>query len=365
MSANTHYSESLSNAQVRDFAKRVLRWFDQHGRKNLPWQQDINPYRVWVSEIMLQQTQVATVIPYFERFMERFPAVEDLAQADTDQVLHLWTGLGYYARARNLHKAAKQVCESHSGEFPASVDGLESLPGIGRSTAGAIASLAMNIRAAILDGNVKRVLTRYLAISGWPEQSKVKSQLWDVAESLTPNKRVADYTQAMMDLGATVCTRSKPRCENCPLKSDCSALLKGEIANFPGKKPRKALPVKTTTMLIVSDRQKRVLLEKRPSQGIWGSLYSFPETDGSTKAISSVLPGLLDIEHAPSPMADIRHTFSHYHLDISPVRYSSTQTSLAIADSDRWLWYPLDHSLQVGLAAPVKKLLNQLAEEQD
>lgn len=351
--------------QAENFASRVLSWFDRHGRKNLPWQQDISPYRVWVSEIMLQQTQVATVIPYFERFMSRFPTVQALASADIDQVLHLWTGLGYYARARNLHKAAQLICSNHQGEFPASVEQLEALPGIGRSTAGAIAALSMQLRAPILDGNVKRVLARYFAIAGWPEQSAIKKTFWDIAERLTPQQRVADYTQAMMDLGATVCVRGKPDCTVCPLHEDCRARVENSIANFPGRKPRKTLPVKATTMLVVQDSKNRVLLEKRPPQGIWGSLYSFPEmTEDSESAARQVLPQLNQLDRTRPILEPLRHTFSHYHLDISPVRYRTHEQIGAVADSDRWLWYPLDHSLQVGLAAPVKKLLNRLAEEQ-
>jgi len=342
------------------FAGQVLHWFDQHGRKDLPWQQNPSPYRVWVSEIMLQQTQVATVIFYYQRFMARFPTVADLAAADEDQVLHLWTGLGYYARARNLHKAAKQLVSEFAGAFPESVESLESLPGIGRSTAGAIAALAMNIRAPILDGNVKRVLTRYLAVEGWPEQTAIKKQLWEVADTLTPEARVADYTQAMMDLGATVCTRSRPACDSCPLRADCLAHGQGLTDQIPGKKPRKTLPVKTTAMLIFRDADNRVLLEKRPPSGIWGSLFSFPETE---EVGSESIPGFLSVapqQHDPMPA--LRHTFSHYHLDIQPLLFTIPDTTELVADSDRWLWYPLDHSLQVGLAAPVKKLMSRLPD---
>lgn len=356
----------VTGKQRKNFAPRVLRWFDQHGRKDLPWQHDLTPYRVWVSEIMLQQTQVATVIPYFERFMASFPDVRSLGDAPEDQVLHLWTGLGYYARARNLHKAAKQVCEHHGGKFPASVEALEELPGIGRSTAGAIAALAMDVHAPILDGNVKRVLARFFAIEGWPEQSAVKKQLWEIAEQLTPEDRVAAYTQAMMDLGATVCTRSKPLCTECPLHEDCAALASDNIASYPGKKPRKKLPVRTTTMLVVCDTDNRVLLEKRPPQGIWGSLYSLPElNEASESTARDILPTPVTLNSQETALPAIRHTFSHYHLDISPIRYRTNSKTDAIADSDRWLWYPLDHSLQVGLAAPVKKLLTRLAEEQN
>lgn len=356
----------ITGRQRKDFAPRVLRWFDQHGRKDLPWQHDITPYRVWVSEIMLQQTQVATVIPYFERFMASFPDVQSLADAPEDKVLHLWTGLGYYARARNLHKAAKQVCDNHDGEFPASVEALEELPGIGRSTAGAIVALSMDVHAPILDGNVKRVLARFFAIEGWPEQSAVKKRLWEITEQLTPKKRVAAYTQAMMDLGAMVCTRSKPLCTECPLQEDCAALASDSIADFPGKKPRKKLPVRTTTMLVVCDADNRVLLEKRPPNGIWGSLYSLPElTEANGITAPDILPAPVALNPEETALPTIRHTFSHYHLEISPIRYRTSNKPDAIAESDRWLWYPLDHSLQVGLAAPVKKLLTRLAEDQN
>ena len=345
------------------FAQRLLTWFDQHGRHDLPWQTERTPYRVWISEIMLQQTQVSTVIPYFERFMDRFATLEDLARAETDQVLHLWTGLGYYARARNLHKASKAIVHTHGGSFPDSVEGLMELDGIGQSTAGAIAAISMGVRAPILDGNVKRVLARYHCIGGWPEQSSVKKQLWGVAESLTPYERIDDYTQAIMDLGATVCTRSKPSCQNCPFQEDCGALLQDRLNEFPGKKEKKALPIKSVAMFILQSPTGEVLLEKRPATGIWGSLYSLPETAGP-----SCMPKLLGAsigsgnENEGKELDTIRHSFSHYHLDITPVRIPTTKLD-EIAETDRWLWYPLDHSLEVGLAAPVKKLLSKLAEK--
>lgn len=344
---------------MTSFASRVLAWYSRNGRKQLPWQQDPSPYRVWVSEIMLQQTQVNTVIPYYQRFMQRFPAVEELASADIDQVLHLWTGLGYYARARNLHKASRSIVEFHQGILPASVETLNALPGIGRSTAGAIAALAMNIRAPILDGNVKRVLTRYYAVEGWPEQSRIKNQLWEIAESSTPYKQVADYTQAMMDLGSMVCTRSKPNCAACPLSSDCKALNGDCINRFPTRKPQKVLPIKSVTMYVIQNDAGEVLLEKRPPSGIWGALYSLPESESNTSTpdISHVSVSLA----GDSKMDPIRHSFSHFHLDITPIKLRGLQKPDEVADSDRWLWYPLDHSLEVGLAAPVKKLLTVLA----
>ncbi len=343
---------------MTSFSDKVLHWFSAQGRHDLPWQQDPSPYRVWISEIMLQQTQVATVIPYYQRFMQRFPSVEALATADTDRVLHLWTGLGHYARARNLHKTATHMEQEQGGEFPASVENLQQLAGIGRPTAGAIAALSMHIHAPILDGNVKRVLTRFHAIEGWPEQTRIKNQLWEIAEQLTPLARVADYTQAMMDLGATVCTRSAPSCECCPLQSDCKAFNEDCIANHPGKKPRKTLPVKSVAMFILQNEAGEVLLEKRPPEGIWGSLYSLPEGPIDSQPVSL---GHLQITNDGQKQLDpLRHTFSHYHLDISPIRMQARQKVDGIADSNRWLWYPLDHSLEVGLAAPVKKLLSQL-----
>lgn len=348
---------------MSDFAQRVLTWFDAHGRHDLPWQCDPSPYRVWVSEIMLQQTQVATVIPYFERFMARFPDLASLAAADVDQVLHLWTGLGYYARARNLHRAAREVLECHEGELPRDLEALQSLPGIGRSTAGAIASLAMSLRAPILDGNVKRVLTRVHAVGGWPERSAVKQELWQLAERLTPVDRVGDYTQAMMDLGATVCTRSRPACGDCPLADRCEARLSDRIADFPGRKPKKTLPVRAVEMFVIRSQEGEVLLEKRPDRGIWGGLYSLPERrideqPGSTNWRELSIPA-----QDGTRLESFRHSFTHYHLDITPVLPETWSLTEGVADSGRWLWYPLDHSREVGLAAPVKKLLATLPDQ--
>src|SRR5690606_34704110 len=262
--------EETVQVTPKQFQRAVLGWYDQHGRKDLPWQQQITPYRVWVSEIMLQQTQVSTVIPYFERFMHRFPDVQALARAPVDDVLHHWTGLGYYARARNLHKAAQKVAQEFAGEFPADIDALTSLPGVGRSTAGAIASLAMNLRAPILDGNVKRVLARFYAIDGYPGERAVEQQLWHHAENLTPHTRLREYTQVMMDLGATLCTRSKPRCDDCPLQKSCRAFADNSMHLYPGRKAKKALPTRRTWMLLLEDAEGRVLLEQRPPAGLWG-----------------------------------------------------------------------------------------------
>ena len=342
------------------FSTRVLEWFDQCGRKDLPWQQDISPYRVWVSEIMLQQTQVKTVIPYFERFMAAFADVRTLADAPEDTVLHLWTGLGYYARARNLHKAAKHVANVLDGHFPDTIEGLCDLPGVGRSTAGAIVSIAFGQRASILDGNVKRVLARYRRISGWPGQSAVHQRLWDVAEHYTPVERCADYTQAMMDLGATLCTRSSPTCTLCPLAADCQALANGDQRDYPGKKPRKVMPVKTTCFLIACSADGDVWLEKRPPSGIWGGLWCFPEVDDAQASGQRCLD-LWGIEPiAVAAQSGFRHTFSHYHLDITPIIVELGTTPHAVMEAPRQLWYNLSQPPQIGLAAPVASLLGTL-----
>lgn len=342
------------------FSQKVLDWFDQHGRKHLPWQQNINPYRVWISEIMLQQTQVTTVIPYFERFMESFPNVEALAQAGEDDVLHHWSGLGYYSRARNLHKAAKMVVDRFKGEFPQSVEGLTELPGIGRSTAGAIASISMNIRAPILDGNVKRVLARCFAISGWPGQSVVAKRLWELAEQLTPYERVADYSQVMMDLGAMVCTRTKPTCRLCPLQKECLAHKTGEETRYPESKPKKIKPERAVRMLIVVNQFGEVLLEKRPPTGIWGGLWGLPEipVDKELKSSAHNKVGLElgDFEE----WQPFRHTFSHYHLDITPVKTFAQTNSAIVNDGTRWHWFQPDQPSELGLPAPVQKLLKKL-----
>ncbi|NQX87855.1 MAG: A/G-specific adenine glycosylase [Halioglobus sp.] len=343
------------------FSTRVLAWFDQHGRKDLPWQQNTSPYRIWVSEIMLQQTQVNTVIPYFERFMARFPDVQALADAPEDEVLHLWTGLGYYARARNLHKAAREVTKMHGGQLPDTIEALCDLPGIGRSTAGAIASIAFGQRASILDGNVKRVLARYHRVAGWPGRASVDHQLWKMAERYTPDERCADYTQAIMDLGATHCTRRAPACDNCPLRDDCAGRLQGDQLRFPGKKPQKVLPVKSTCFLVARNREGQVWLEKRPTQGIWGGLWCFPE-------ISSPAQGRLrslDLWHTEPVREEVqdgfRHSFSHYHLDITPVVIDLDTSTPPVMETPGRLWYNLRKPPQIGLAAPVATLLKQLA----
>jgi A/G-specific adenine glycosylase len=338
-----------------------LDWFDQHGRRSLPWQQDISPYRVWLSEIMLQQTQVATVIPYFERFMVQFPTVEALASADEDEVLHLWTGLGYYARARNLHKTAKQVIAGHDGEFPNTLEGLTELPGIGRSTAGAILSIAFGQPAPILDGNVKRVLTRFHAITEWPGKTAVAKHLWELAAYYTPTERAADYAQVMMDLGAMICVRGKPKCDECPLSIHCLARQQGIEATLPISKPRKALPVRKVTLLVLVHGNK-VLLEKRPPTGIWGGLWSFPEKENAGQLAEICRQDFSCKLVSKETLGAFRHTFSHFHLDIQPVRVDVEPLRLVAMEADARIWYNLAALEKRGLAAPVKKLIELLKE---
>lgn len=343
------------------FSDRVLTWFDQHGRKDLPWQQDITPYRVWISEIMLQQTQVKTVIPYYQRFMQSFPNVEVLANAAQDEVLHHWSGLGYYNRAKNLHKTAQIIQQQFQGEFPQTVAELNQLPGIGRSTAGAIAAIAMGQHAAILDGNVKRVLARCFAVEGWPGQAKPLQQLWQLAEQYTPKHRTADYTQAMMDLGAMVCTRSKPDCQHCPLQNQCLALQQHRIAELPGKKPKKVLPIKQTHWLAVQHHNE-VMLYKRPATGIWPSLYGLPEFAEQDELHSFLAQHFTANSQPLKTLEGFRHSFSHYHLAIKASRILLDSKPLAVMEGEQVLWYNMQQPQDVGLAAPLKRILKQLAK---
>jgi len=343
------------------FQHHILAWFDQHGRKDLPWQKDLTPYRVWLSETMLQQTQVATVVPYFNTFIEKFPDIESLANAPADEVLHLWSGLGYYARARNLHKTAQLIAEQ--GRFPNTLDELTALPGIGLSTAGAILSIAFNKSHPILDGNVKRVLARFRAVSGWPGNSAVNKELWAISAKLTPIDRVADYTQAMMDLGATVCTRSKPACEACPLNAECLARRENNVSAYPTPKPAKTLPVKQVTLLLLSDADRRILLEKRPPTGIWGGLWSLPEFDSITEAHEWCMARNIHIADQQILTAR-RHTFSHYHLDYTSLLIQADNPINFVMEANRTVWYKAEQVNKLGLAAPIKQLLNNLIKEQ-
>jgi len=343
-----------------DFAARLLAWFDEHGRKDLPWQRDITPYRVWISEIMLQQTQVATVIPYFERFMASFPDVTTLADASEDAVLAHWSGLGYYARARNLHKAARLVRDEHGGAFPESFDAVVALPGIGRSTAGAILSIACGQRHPILDGNVKRVLARHAAVDGWPGTTRVADTLWSLADDLTPTGRVADYTQAIMDLGATLCTRNRPACADCPVAADCRAFAAGDVDRYPGRKPKREKPLRQTTMLLAVAGNE-LYLERRPASGIWGGLWSLPETDDDP--VRWCAERLAGEPAETTRWATLRHSFSHYDLDILPVVLRLDDASRKVHDNDDGQWVALDADPPGGIAAPVRKLIDVLRND--
>ena len=357
------------------FAQAVLTWYDKFGRKHLPWQQNKTLYGVWLSEVMLQQTQVATVIPYFERFVKTFPNLTALADAPLDEVLHLWTGLGYYARARNLHKAAQVMRDQYCGKFPTEFEQVLALPGVGRSTAGAILSSCLNAPYAILDGNVKRVLSRYFAVNGWPGEKKTEDRLWQLTGEVTPNAQVADFNQAMMDLGAMVCTRSKPKCGLCPLQSNCRANAEQNWQAYPGKKPKKALPERDSYFLLL-EKDGKVALEQRENAGLWGGLYCFPQFADKEELLAYLASnGIQQYQE----WAAFRHTFSHFHLDIYPIyaRFDD-QTNPEDVDRSDWkkvaekqnqyqsallsavkYWYDPQNPDPIGLATPVKNLLTQ------
>jgi A/G-specific adenine glycosylase len=346
--------------QAQQFAQVVLDWYQRYGRKTLPWQLDKTAYQVWLSEVMLQQTQVATVIPYFQRFMARFPNVRALAEAPLDEVLHLWTGLGYYARARNLHKAAQAIVAQHGGEFPTTFEEIHALPGIGRSTAGAVLSLALGQHYPILDGNVKRVLARCYAVEGWPGKKEVENRLWEISENVTPAKGVGQFNQAMMDLGAMVCTRSKPKCELCPLSLGCIAYAHHSWAKYPGKKPKQTLPEKTAYFLLLQHGE-RAWLEQRPAIGLWGGLFCFPQfSEREEMELWLQQRGLKN--NRREQLTAFRHTFSHFHLDIVPI-WLEMDAAGSSMDEGAGLWYNLAQPPSVGLAAPVDRLLQQLAKQ--
>lgn len=342
------------------FHERLLDWYDIHGRKDLPWQHDISPYHVWLSEIMLQQTQVSTVIPYYLRFITQYVDITSLASAKLDDILALWAGLGYYARARNLHKAANILVRQHKAEMPFSIDELIALPGIGRSTAGAIMALAHQQKHPILDGNVKRVLARYTAISGWPGKKPIEQKLWKIAESLLPEKRITHYTQAQMDLGATICKRNKPLCLQCPLHEDCKAFQLGTPELFPTSKPKKEIPTRQSHWLIAQSNNGKILLEQRPNNGIWGGLWSFPEFDCPINLVSFSQEKLKvnpeEIQHQTS----ISHVFTHFKLDITPYLVHSSDNYQKIDNNKIFGWYTIRDALQLGIPAPVKAFLTLL-----
>jgi len=343
------------------FTQALLRWHRKCGRKDLPWQHDPIPYRIWISEIMLQQTQVATVIPYYARFMESFPDIRTLAEASADEVLHHWSGLGYYARARNLHRAAQIVRDKRGGILPTTFDQIIELPGIGRSTAGAILSLACQQRYPILDGNVKRVLARYYAVDGWPGKTAVSKTLWALADELTPREDVAAYTQAIMDLGATVCTRSSPDCNSCPLNNGCTVFALDAVADYPGRKKTKEKPLRQTHMLI-AHIDGAVYLERRPASGIWGGLWSLPELE-TENDIDAWCEQELNTHPAElDRWTTVRHNFTHYDLDIQPIAVRLEAQSSKVRDTEDRIWYEIGSPPPGGIAAPVSKLIQSLRD---
>ncbi|KTC74666.1 A/G-specific adenine glycosylase [Legionella birminghamensis] len=343
------------------FTQPLLAWFDQFGRKDLPWQHPRSAYRVWISEIMLQQTQVKTVIPYFLRFIERFPTVADLAMAAEDEVMALWAGLGYYSRARNLYRCAQIIALEFSGEFPQTLETLMALPGLGQSTSAAILSQAFNLPEAILDGNVKRVLARYFMLSGWPEQSAGKKQFWHHANLCMPSYRCADYTQAIMDLGATCCTTKNPNCSGCPLSASCKAYLNDQVKNFPEKKPKKSLPTKLEQFLLLHNTKGQIYLEKRPAHGIWGGLWCLPVIDENVDPASYLQDHYFIDCQQIEPLLEIKHSFSHYHLKIQALAVA-TGTIANFASEKQGGWYKGEELGQLGLAKPVSDILKHFFE---
>lgn len=363
------------------FSARLLSWFDQHGRHDLPWQQQPSPYRVWVSEIMLQQTQVSTVIPYYARFMQRFENIASLAAASQDEVLRHWAGLGYYARGRNLHGAAQIIVSEHGGDFPQDIEAVNALPGIGRSTAGAILTLSLNQRHPILDGNVKRSLCRYHGIAGFPGIKNIETKLWVLAEQHTPFQRSADYTQAIMDMGATLCTRSQPDCKACPHHSDCIAFQQGRVKELPTPRPKRAKPKKHRFMLVLSDSRNNVVAFKRPEKGIWGGLHSLPEFTAMQQCrefISQYTQGA-SLHHYTGD--DIKHSFTHFDLSITPlylrlsaddldafvVKLQQTDSiaGVYLNQASKQIHQPGERASPWGLPAPIQTILERRPEKEN
>jgi A/G-specific adenine glycosylase len=365
--AGSRARNGVASARAREadgsIAPRLLAWFDLHGRHDLPWQLERTPYTVWVSEVMLQQTQVATVVPFYLRFVARFPTVAALATASLDDVLKLWSGLGYYARGRNLWNAARLIVERHGGQVPETFDALLALPGIGKSTAGAILAQARGLRFAILDGNAKRVLARFHAVDGRPGERGVQDALWALADRHTPRERVADYTQAIMDLGATVCTRARPACTVCPLATECAACRAGTQARHPAPRPKRGRPRRSVTVLVVEGPDGCVLLERRPAHGIWGGLYSFPElADGDTAeqwCVRRLGAGVSDARE----LATIEHGFTHFDLDLAPRWLRLAAAPSVVHDRGDFIWHRPSAEPPVGIPAPVAALFGMLAKD--
>ncbi len=357
------------NDAARGFAAAIVAWQKRHGRHDLPWQKTRDAYRVWLSEIMLQQTQVATVIPYYARFLERFPSVDALARAPQEAVLESWAGLGYYARARNLHRCAQVIVAEHGGRFPRSAAAIAQLPGIGRSTAAAIAAFAFGERAAIHDGNVNRVLARCFAIEGAPSAAQTERQMWSLAESLLPAHDIESYTQGLMDLGATLCSRHQPRCAQCPLAAQCVAQASGRQAELPVARPTKTLPERRTTLLVLCDGE-RVLLERRPPAGIWGGLLVPPEAAGADGAAGEAAEAqAMALRHGcrlleTRTLATLRHSFSHFRLDISTLLCLVAPGAREVNDGGEggWQWLPLTGIGEAALPAPIRVILERVAQ---
>jgi len=345
---------------ARDFAACLVAWHENHGRHDLPWQHQRTAYRVWVSEIMLQQTQVATVIPFYERFMHRFPDVGALAAAPVDEVLHLWSGLGYYARARNLHRAAVCITQEHGGSFPREFEAVARLPGIGRSTAGAILALSLGERFPILDGNVRRVLSRYFGVAGSPSDRAIQQKLWELSDECTPTKDVDTYTQAVMDLGATVCVRRNPSCATCPLAATCVARGSGRQHELPSPKPPRTRRLRQVFMLAAVREDGGVLLERRPETGVWGGLWCLPEFASATEAAEYARRSLPGASARPTPLAQVEHAFTHFDLVITPL-LAHCSGSAQMASSGQTQWYRAREPAKVGLPAPIRLLLDELA----
>jgi A/G-specific adenine glycosylase len=345
---------------MSEFARRVVRWQSRAGRNDLPWQGTRDPYPVWVSEIMLQQTQVATVVPFYARFMARFPDIATLAAAPLEEVMRLWSGLGYYSRARNLHRAAQLIVTELGGVFPRTLAEIGQLPGVGRSTAAAIAGFAFGARAAILDGNVKRLLARHFLVVGFPGDRSVERELWTLAESLLPERDVAAYIQGLMDLGAMICTTRRPGCPRCPVRATCGARTRNRVEELPASRPRRDVPKRATVMAVLRHGGD-VLLEKRPASGIWGGLWSLPELATDSDLSSTVAQRFGCDVRRTARLAPMRHAFTHFTLEIQPVLVD-VDAPPARAGEPGSVWLPLDTAATAALPAPVKRLLTRLAE---
>lgn len=347
---------------MSEFANRLIAWQKVHGRHDLPWQNTTEPYAIWVSEIMLQQTQVTAVIGYYSKFMQRFPDIATLANATQDEVLQHWSGLGYYSRARNLHNAAQTIMGEFNGKFPQDFDTIQTLSGIGRSTAAAIASFAFNQVQTILDGNVKRVLARHFLVEGWPSLPKIEKQLWALAEDLLPQQGMVAYTQGLMDLGATLCTRSKPKCSICPLNDTCGAYKQLKVSALPTPKPRKVIPEKHTAMLILR-HNNQVMLEKRPPTGVWGGLWSFPEIDMTDNAEVTTLRRFGIKVQIDKPLPKLSHAFTHFKLHILPQPLQVLQLGTQVCENGQ-IWLSIEDAIGAAIPTPVRKILQSLQNKQ-